>query len=58
MEKLQQISLSVMALTIVGMLIHRFIAPLPDGVFYLDGALMMVSLFMTVFSTVRISTNK
>lgn len=58
MKKLQIIGLSILAITIVGFILWRFTVSLPDWFVRVNGVLMLISIFITVFSTTKISMKK
>lgn len=58
MKKLQIISSAILIVSIAGFMIWRFTAPCPDWFVRVTGALMLVSIFFTVFSTVKLSKGR
>ncbi len=58
MKKLQIISTLVLIISIASFIIWRFAVPFPDWVVREVGIFMLVSMFMTVFSTVKITAAK
>jgi len=58
MKKLQVISIIVLIISVVGFMIWRFAVPFSDWFVRVIGVLMLVSIFMTVFSTVKITMVK
>lgn len=58
MKKLQIISTIVLVITIIGVIFWRFVVPFPDWTVRVVGILMLVSIFTTVFSTVKIAISK
>lgn len=58
MKKLQIISIVVLALSAVGFILWRFAVPFPDWLVRVVGILMLISIFTTVFSTVKIVMSK
>lgn len=58
MKKLQIVSFAVLVVSIVGFMIWRFVAPCPDWFVRVTGVLMLVSIFLTVFSAVKLFKGK
>lgn len=58
MKKLQIISIIVLIISIAVFMIWRFAIPFADWLVRVIGILMLVSIFMTVFSTAKITMDK
>jgi uncharacterized membrane protein len=58
MKKLQMISFIVLVITVAGMAVHAFLLRFPDWFVRVTGILMLIALFATVFSSVRMVTRK
>ena len=58
MKKLQAISVAVLIISIAGFIIWRFAVPYYDWLARVDGVLILVSIFTTVLSTVKITMAK
>lgn len=58
MKKFRAISIAVLILCIAGLLMWRFVVPFPDWLVRAVGILSLVSIFTTVFSTVKMFANK
>ena len=58
MKKIQIISTLVLMISIACLIIWRFAVPFPDWAVRVVGIFMLVSMFMTVFSTVKITAAK
>ena len=54
MKKTQQISRAVLLSALVVLAVHFFVMPLPDWAVRVDGALLMIAIFTTTFTTVRL----
>lgn len=53
MKKVQIISICMLIVTIVVMAVNGIIVPLSDWVIRIDGIIMLVTLFVVSFSTVK-----
>ncbi|GKX67029.1 hypothetical protein [Inconstantimicrobium mannanitabidum] len=51
------ISLIIMIITIICMVINRFISPLPDVVIRVVGVIMLINLVVLSYSTVKLKSN-
>ena len=58
MKKLQLISIILFAISFGTYLVWRFMLPLPDWCMRAAGILMLVTIFTSVFSSVRINLTK
>ena len=58
MKKIQIISTLVLIISVAGLIIWRFAVSFPDWAVRVVGIFMLVSMFMTVFSTVKITAAK
>lgn len=58
MRKLQIIGIVVLTFTIIGLVFWRFDPVLPDWFVRVNGLLMLISIFITVFSTAKISMKR
>lgn len=58
MKKLRVISITVLFISIAGLMMWRFVFPFPDWLVRVIGVLLLVSIFTTVFSTVRMYAGK
>ncbi len=58
MEKLNYSSLIVLGITVIVMAINVFIVPLSDWTVRIDGIIMLIALFTTVFSTAKMTKDK
>jgi membrane protein YdbS with pleckstrin-like domain len=58
MRKMQRISRAVLLSALVVLAVHFFVMPLPDWAVRVDGALLVVAIFTTTFSTVRLQKMK
>lgn len=58
MKKLHIIGLIILAATIVGFILWHFTVSLPDWFVRVNGVLMLIFIFITVFSTTKISMKK
>lgn len=58
MKKLQLISWILLAISFGTFLVWRFVLPLPDWCMRAAGILMLVTIFTSVFSSVRLSLTK
>ena len=58
MKKLQILSLIVLTITIIGIVLWRFVISLPDWSVRVIGVAMLISIFTTVFSTVKMVQTK
>lgn len=58
MRKMQRISRAVLLSALGVLAVHFFVMPLPDWAVRVDGALLMVAIFTTTFSTVRLQKMK
>lgn len=58
MKKLQFISIILFAISFGTYLLWRFVLPLPDWCMRAAGILMLVTIFTSVFSSVRINLTK
>ncbi|MHC1695829.1 MAG: hypothetical protein AB9835_11295 [Eubacteriales bacterium] len=54
MRKLRILSILLLIVALVGFILWRFVIKLPDWVIRVDGVVMLVAIFTSVFSTVRI----
>jgi len=53
MKKVQIISICILIVTLVVMVVNKIVIPLSDWVIRMDGVIMLVSLFVVSFSTVK-----
>lgn len=53
MKKVQIISICILIVTLVVMVVNKMVIPLSDWVIRMDGVIMLVSLFLVSFSTVK-----
>lgn len=53
MKKVQIISICILIVTLVVMVVNKIVNPLSDWVIRMDGVIMLVSLFVVSFSTVK-----
>ncbi|MDD3479527.1 MAG: hypothetical protein PHI42_03985 [Paludibacteraceae bacterium] len=58
MKKLQLISWILLAISFGTFLVWRFLLPLPDWCMRAAGIVMLVTIFTSVFSSVRLSLTK
>ena len=58
MKKLQLISWILLAISFGTFLVWRFVLPLPDWCMRAAGIVMLVTIFTSVFSSVRINLTK
>ena len=58
MKKLQLISIILFAISFGTFLVWRFVLPLPDWCMRAAGIVMLVTIFTSVFSSVRINLTK
>jgi len=56
MRKLQVISIIIFIISLAGFVLWRFVIPLPDWFARITGIIMLVSIFTTIFSSVRSAT--
>lgn len=52
-KKTQIISICILIVTLIIMLLNRFIAPVSDWMIRMDGIIMLVALLVVAFSTVK-----
>lgn len=53
MKKVQIISICILIVTLVVMVVNKIVIPLPDWIIRMDGIIMLVSLFVVSFITVK-----
>lgn len=53
MKKVQIISICILIVTLVVMVVNKIVIPLSDWVIRMDGVIMLVTLFVVSFSTVK-----
>ncbi len=53
MKKLRISSTVILSIAIVGFVLRRFVVSFPDWLVRINGVLMLVAIFLTVFSTVK-----
>lgn len=53
MKKVQIISICILIVTLVVMVVNKSVIPLSDWVIRMDGVIMLVSLFVVSFNTVK-----
>ncbi len=53
MKKVQIISICILIVTLVVMVVNKIVIPLSDWVIRMDGVIILVSLFVVSFSTVK-----
>ena len=58
MKALRIVGIIILVIAIAGFVLWRFIVPFPDWLVRVNGVLMLVALFTTVFSSVRIANSK
>lgn len=58
MEKLNYGSLIALGITVIVMAINIFIVPLSDWTVRIDGMIMLITLFTTIFSTAKMTKGK
>jgi len=58
MKKLQLIGFTILTITIVGFILWHFTVSFPDWLVRVNGVLMLISIFIAVFSTIKISMKK
>ena len=58
MKKLRIVSIIILLITIVGFILWRFVDSFPDWLVRANGALMLIAVFVTVFSSVKIAMSK
>ncbi len=58
MEKLNYGSLIALGITVIVMAINIFIVPLSDWTVRIDGMIMLIALFTTIFSTAKMTKGK
>ena len=58
MKKVQIISICILIITLVAMVVNKIAIPLSDWVIRMDGVIMLVSLFVVSFSTVKCMREK
>ena len=58
MKRMLLISRVVLLAALGVLAVHFFVMPLPDWAVRVDGALLMVAIFTTTFSTVRLQKMK
>lgn len=58
MKKVQIISICILIVTLVVMVVNKIVIPLSDWVIRMDGVIMLVSLFVVSFSTVKCMREK
>lgn len=58
MRKMRIISIIFLIITIIGYILWRFVGLLPDWTVRVFGVLMLISIFTSVFSSVKISMSK
>jgi uncharacterized membrane protein YesL len=58
LKKLQLIGSIFLAITIVVFIMYQINVSFPDWLVRVNGALMLIALFITVFSTTRLSREK
>lgn len=58
MKKLQIIGFIILAITILVFILWHFTVSFPDWFVRVNGVLMLISVFITVFSTTKISMKK
>lgn len=58
MKKLQIIGVVILIITIMVFILWRFTNSLPDWLVRVNGVLMLISVFITVFSTIKITKSK
>lgn len=58
MKKLQIIGVVILVITIVILILWKFTNSLPDWLVRVNGVLMLISVFITVFSTTKITISK
>lgn len=58
MKKLQIIGAVILIITIMVLILWKFTNSLPDCLVRVNGVLMMISIFITVFSTTKITKSK
>ncbi|MFA9466275.1 MAG: hypothetical protein ACERKN_18565 [Velocimicrobium sp.] len=58
MKKLQIISKIVLALSLIGFILFRYVLSVSDWTVRVVGILLLISIFTTVFSSVRTKNSK
>lgn len=54
MKRMRSIGTGMLVITLACMAVHLWVTPLPDWAVRLNGVLMMLTIFVTVFSSVRL----
>lgn len=54
MKRLRTIGMGMLAVTLACMAVHLWVTPLPDWAVRINGVLMMLAIFVTVFSATRL----
>ena len=54
MRRMRSIGIGMLLVTLACMAVHLWVTPLPDWAVRLNGVLMMLAIFVTVFSAVRL----
>ena len=58
MKRLQLIGFIIFTITIAGFILWHFTVSFPDWLVRVNGILMLVSVFIVVFTTIKISVKK
>lgn len=53
MKKVQIISICILIVTLVVMVVNKIVIPLPNWIIRMDGIIMLVSLFVVSFITIK-----
>lgn len=54
MKRLRTIGMGMLAVTLACMAVHLWVTPLPGWAVRINGVLMMLAIFVTVFSAMRL----
>ena len=54
MKRMQTIGMGMLVITLACMAVHLWVTPLPDWAVRLNGVVMILAIFVTVFSAVRL----
>ena len=54
MKRMRTIGMGMLVITLACMAVHLWVTPLPDWAVRLNGVVMILAIFVTVFSAVRL----